>query len=342
MNSIGVDLHKKTISVCVMIQEGRRRTIVARQSLRCANETAIAAWFAAWQPFEVVVEATANYEWFLKLIEPTASRIVLAHPKKLRVIAESTRKTDKLDAQLLAEFLTLDMIPQAYRPTPRQREYRQLVRHRYYLRRRITSVKNKLHHLAGHYNADLPGLFTQKGQEHLRRLPLSSSDRFIAEQLEAELKEHLGRCGQIDRQLAHFAQKAALVEREARAVLESMPGMGAVTIDVLLSELGDVRRFRSQKHVMAYAGLVPGLRQSAERCRSLGITKEGSRLLRWAMIQLAWRMINKTRRWGLIYQKLQARCGPKKAVVAVARRLLGVIVALLRSGQQYRLAAPCV
>lgn len=342
MNSIGVDLHKKTISVCVLIQEGKHRRVVARQVLRCADESAIAEWFTRWQPFELVVEATANYEWFLKLVEPVAQRIVLAHPKKLRVIAESTRKTDKLDAQLLAEFLALDMIPRAYRPTPRQREYRQLVRQRYYLRRRITSVKNKLHHLAGHYNADAKGLFTQAGQAHLRELPLSSSDRFLVGQLTAELEEHLGRRGQVDRQLVRFAQQAPLAEREARAVLESMPGMGAVTIDVLLSELGDVRRFRSQKHVMAYAGLVPGLRQSAERCLHLGITKEGSRLLRWAMVQLAWRMINKTRRWGLIHEKLQARCGSKKAVVAVARRLLGVLVAMLRSGRQYRLAAPCM
>jgi len=64
-----------------------------------------------------VVEATASYEWFLRLVESSADRVVLAHPNKLRVIAESTRKSDKLDAQVLAEFLALDMISEAWRPT---------------------------------------------------------------------------------------------------------------------------------------------------------------------------------------------------------------------------------
>ena len=338
MYSIGVDLHKKTISICVVIQEGKRRMVAARQVLRCVDEPAIREWLSRWRPFELVVEATASYEWLLRLVEPMADRVLLAHPKKLRVIAESTRKTDKLDAQLLAEFLALDMIPRAHRPTPRQREHRQLVRQRDYLRRRITSVKNKVRHLVGQYNTDVKGLFTLGGQEHLRQVPFSTSDRFIARQLRSELKEHLRRRSQVDRELERFASQAPLAEREAREVLSTMPGVGAVTVNVLVSELGDVRRFRSQKQVMAYAGLVPGVRQSAERCVSLGITKEGSRLLRWAMIQLAWRMVNQTRRWGMIYEKLQARCGPKKAVVAVARRLLGVIVAMLRSGKRYQLA----
>ena len=73
---------------------------------------------------QVTVEATSSYKWFVQLVESLAGREVLAHPKKLRVIAESTRKTDKLDAQVLAEFLSLDMIPQAHRPSPRLHEHR--------------------------------------------------------------------------------------------------------------------------------------------------------------------------------------------------------------------------
>jgi hypothetical protein len=72
-------------------------------------------------PQELVVEATASYEWFVQLVEPFAKRVVLAHPGKLRVIAESTRKSDNLDAKLLAGILASGHIPQAYRPTLRQR-----------------------------------------------------------------------------------------------------------------------------------------------------------------------------------------------------------------------------
>jgi transposase len=113
-----------------------------------------------------------------------------------------------------------------------------------------------------------------------------------------------------------------------------------VTTEVILSELGDTRRFRSQNDVVQYAGLAPGVRQSAGRRANLAITKEGSRLLRWTMVELAWRLVGKTRRWGSIYEQLRARTGAKKAIVAVARRVLCVLVSLLKSGQAYRPVGP--
>lgn len=99
-----------------------------------------------------------------------------------------------------------------------------------------------------------------------------------------------------------------------------------------------MRRYRAQRQVTAYAGLAPGIRQSASRTKQLGITKEGSRLLRWALVELAWRVVGKTRRWGLVYERLKERRGAKRAIVAIALRLLGVIVAMLRSGKRYSLA----
>src|SRR5207237_7008434 len=129
----------------------------------CADPDRIRTFFGKLGRFQAVVEATASYEWLWQLLEPLAERLVLAHPKKLRIIAESTRKSDKLDAQVLAEFLALDMIPQAYRPTPRQRQHRVLVRQRCYVQRRITSVKNKLRRILSDYNADRKDLFSSEG-----------------------------------------------------------------------------------------------------------------------------------------------------------------------------------
>ena len=105
------------------------------------NSKCIKAYFEQLGSFEFVVEATATYEWLVQLIEPLAESWVLAHPGKMRVIAESTKKTDKLDAQTLAEFLALGMIPKAYRPTARQREHRVLVRHRVQCRQRVSRTE---------------------------------------------------------------------------------------------------------------------------------------------------------------------------------------------------------
>lgn len=339
MKYVGADLHKKIISLCVVILVLGKRTVVARRSFVCADTEAIREFFAGLGEFQVVVEATASYEWFLRLVEPMADRMVLAHPKKLRVIAESTRKSDKLDAQVLAEFLAMDMIPEAYRPTPRQREHRTLVRQRHYVQRRITSVKNKLRRKLADYNADLKRLFNSPGREYLATLEVSSADRFVIDRLREELEHHEQQLKEADAELARFAGAAPVAEREAREVLDTMPCVATVTIDVVLAEVADVRRFRSQKRVASYSGLIPGIRSSAGKEKQLGITKEGSRLLRWALVQTAWRLVGKTRRWGSIYQKLKARCGAKKAIVAVARRVLCVMVAMLRSGQPYQMAA---
>jgi transposase len=331
MKYVGVDLHKHVIVLCVVVLEGAHPKVVARRRFGCQETAAIRAWFEELGPFQVVVEATAAYEWFFLLIEPLAERLVLAHPKKLRVIAESTRKSDKIDAEVLAMFLALDMIPEAYRPTPRVRQHRVLVRHRCWLQRRITSIKAKLRNTLGHYNADVPELFTRRGQAYLAGLKLSQADRFAVEamlQQQAVFEEQLTAA---DRQLAQFAESGPWAEREARAILASMPQIGPVTIDVVLSELGDWRRFRSQKAVVAFAGLDPGYRKSASKCLELHIRKEGSRLLRWALIQAAWRLVGHSRLWHARFERLQQNTGSKKkAVVGVARRLLCVLFALLQ------------
>ena len=90
MKYVGVDLHKKTISLCVVMQKAGQRVVVKRETLRCDEPRRIESWFRRLGAFQMTVEATSSYEWFVQLVEPLANRIVLAHPKKLRVIAEST------------------------------------------------------------------------------------------------------------------------------------------------------------------------------------------------------------------------------------------------------------
>lgn len=333
MTNIGVDLHKKTLSVCV-VDEARR--VLDRKVLHCQSREPMVEFFTARRPFRAVVEATAGYEWFCDFLEPLAEEVILAHPRKLRIIAESTRKSDKLDAQILAEFLAADMIPQAYRPTLRQRQHRALVRQRYHLRQRVTRVKNKMRRILANSNADRPDLFTAEADDYLRAsAPISAIDRFVLDQLIAEWDHGEVQLDQADRKLRQFGKLGLPAEREARAALVSIPGVGALTADVVLCEIGDIRRFRSVKQVVAYAGLAPGQRESAGRTKQLGITKQGSRLLRWAVVEAAWRLIRRSPRWAAIHEQIRRRRGKKKATVAIARRLLTVMAAVWRDGRAY-------
>lgn len=338
MKYVGIDLHKQTISVCVVDQS---RTVLKRRKLRCDDEPSIRAFLLTLGgPFRAVVEATASYEWLMRLLEPLAEKVLLAHPGKLRVIAESTRKSDRVDAQVLAEFLARDEVPQSYRPTPRQRAHRRLVRHRDRVQRRITALKNRLRRLLADHNADVPWLFTARGLEDLRTLTLPDADRFVVEQTLAEWHFQRGRLRDVEEQLQAFAEAGPFREKEQRAILRSIPGVGFVTSEVVLAELANVDRFRSQKKAVAYAGLVPGRRESAGKRRDLGIEKTGSSLLRSVLVEAAWQLVRRSDRWRAEYLRLKDRVRAKKAIVAIARRLLGLMVALLKSGRPYDPAWP--
>lgn len=333
MKFAGIDLHKKTITVCVVDQS---RTVLARKQLRCSEEQTIVDFFTQLGEFRAVVEATASYEWLVQLIEPLAQSVVLAHPKKLRIIAESTRKSDNLDARILAEFLSLDMIPASYRPTPRQRDHRRLVRHRDTIQRRITALKNRAHRILSDYNADCANLFTRSGQAGWQDVSLSPADRFAMKQLFANLHFCHVQLLEADRELKAFIHRAPLREQQLRELLLTIPGVGFVTAEVVLAEVADIDRFASQKQVVAYAGLAPGQRESAGKLRELHIEKTGSKHLRWILVEAAWRLVRHSPRWKAIFERLAKRLQRKKAIVAIARRLLGVITAILKSGEPFK------
>ncbi len=336
MNFVGCDLHKKTITMCVVNQT---REVLASRRFSCSDTAGITDWLEQFRPFQLVVEATAGYEWFARLTEPLADRVVLAHPGKLRIIAESTRKSDKLDARILAEFLAADMIPEAYRPTPRQREHRRLVRHRQYLRKRITSVRTRIRQILSDYNADFPSLFTLRGRRACREITLSAADRFVIDQLWSEYDAHQQQMQEVEKALREFAKSAPIAESQARELLRTIPGVGFITVEVFLSEIADVRRFRSQKKVAAYAGLAPGQRESAGHRKELGITHAGSGMLRWTLNQASWQLVRRDLKWQRIFENLAQRRGKKKAITAISRRLLGVMTSLVMNGRPYSVAA---
>lgn len=334
---VGVDLHKKLIVICVVDQD---RRVLSTQRFTNTETVRMAAWFKSLGEFELVLEATASYEWFIQLTEPLAQRVVLAHPRKLRIIAESTRKSDKVDARLLAEFLALDMIPPAHRPTPRQRAHRKLVRQRFYVQSRITSVKNRLRHLAAEYNADRDDLFTAGGLKYLRNLPLDPTDRFLVQRRLRELKLYREELKAINQQIATFARKAPVIEAQQRKLLESVPAVGPVTRETFLAEVAGAERFNSAKKLTGYVGLAPGQRESAGKRKDLGITHAGSPILRWVLHQAAWQLVRRSPRWKETFEKLAARRGKKKAITAIARRLLCVMHAVIRSGRPYEEQTP--
>jgi len=333
MNYIGIDLHKRIIVVCVM---NDKREVVNRKRFSNDQLEEMKKYFRSQTPFEAVFEATAAYDWFYALLEPLAERLVLAHPKKLRIIAESTHKSDKVDAQLLAMFLALDMIPKAHCPSPFIKGYRELVRLRCKIQSRITSVKNRIRNILSKSNLDRNRLFTIEGKSWLKKVKLNEADRFHIERLLEEFKLFETQKDKTEKKIRVYVKKASHRVKEALQLVQTIPGVGVITADVVVSELGEIERFSSEKDVCSYAGLVPGRRQSADREKNLPITKEGSKWLRWILVEAAWRAVQHSRKWKCSYERLYDRTkNAKKAIVAVARKLLCVMFSLMRQGCKY-------
>lgn len=339
MRFIGADLHKKSITFCVVEVAKGKTLVLDRQRIFCRETARIEKFLVGYRPCQLVVETTIGYEWFAELSEPIVERLQLAHAGKMRIIAESTRKTDKIDAFVLAEFLAKDMIPQAWFPTPRVRQHRTLVRRRQKVQSRITSVKNSIRGILTRYNCDRQDIFTRHGWEVAKTFDLLPEDRWVLEDLQEELVDHRRRLKMVNLRLKEFAASAPTRETEARAVLATMPGVGTVTIETVLAELGDWRRFDNADSVVSFAGLDPGVRSSDGKRHDLKLSKSGSPLLRWIMIQLAHRLKRTTSRWQRMFEQISRRAGKKKATCAVARRILLVMYAMLRDGQAYRLPA---
>jgi transposase len=333
MKYLGIDLHKRIIVVCVM---NGKREVLERKKFLNSEVDEMKEFFKGLGKFEAVFEATASYEWFYQLLEPFAERIVLAHPKKLRIIAESTQKTDKVDAFILAQFLVLDMLPPAHRPSPYIQGYRSLVRCRHKIQSNITSVKNQIRHVLAKYNQDMKNIFTKQGRMGLKKLKIREADRYVINVKIEELELFEKQLKQTDKEIRAYVKKAPRKIQEGVEIIKTAPGIGVVTADVFMSELGDIDRFGSQKKVAAYVGLDPGYRQSGDKEKGLGISKEGPKLLRCCMIEAAWSATQHSAKWKRVYQELLRKTGqPKKAIVGVARRLLCVLVSMLKNGSAY-------
>ena len=287
----------------------------------------------------MVVEATASYPWFVELVEPLAEKIVLANPKKLRVIAESTKKTDRLDAQVLAEFLVLDMIPESYKPTPRQRQHRALVRHRQYLQGRITSVRSKIHHILSNYNADRKDLFSANcGPAYFKEVPLSDVDRFVIKQLWAEWLDHVAQRLAVTKKIKAFVAKAPQREEGGPGDPQDGPGGGLRDGRGGPQRAGRHQPIPQRQDRLRLRGTgAGGAAERRQKSKDLKITKEGSGLLRWALVEAAWRLVGTSPKWSALFARLKQRSGNKRAIVAVARKLLCVLYAMLRTSTPYKI-----
>jgi len=311
---LGVDIHKNSCWVTVLEEEGRERE---QRKLSMDRKELLEYFGKIPKPAKLAVEATFNWYYFLDLIEPLGFELHLVHPQKTKAIASAKIKHDKLDSRVLAQLLRADFIAEAWIAPRRVREERQLLRHRTRTVRWATRAKNGVHGILNREGivAPLDSLFGPQGRAFLGEVKLKEFDRWEVDDQLARLDLLQGQIDTLDQEVVKRGKAD-----EVTQALDAIPGIGPFIALLLVAEIGEVRRFPSAKHLVSYTGLAPSLYASGERRWTGQITKQGSSLLRWALVQAAHRAAVSARFAGY-YEHQAKRHGKAKAAVALARKL---------------------
>jgi len=286
----------------------------------------------------VAIEAGNQTAWVYEALVQAGAKVTVVNPTKVKLIAESRRKTDKIDAKILCELLRLDALPHAvHMPGRATRALRGLL----VARRQLVTARTKLCNV-------VRGMLRQEGvrlasgalasqagwqrlfnagfeHEHLATIVAAYYDSFRA--LNQSIRE-------LDQQLS---QQEKSDPRAAR--LKTMPRVGRIASLTFLAAVDDVHRFPSSRKLVGYSGLAPTVRQSSERTEYGAISREGRRELRGVWVQIAHQVAidrkkatQPLRSW---FNRVASKRGKKTALVALARRLLVIAYQLLRTETDY-------
>jgi transposase len=327
---IGIDLHRKYSQVCALRADGREEI---QKKLYHDDVEALKRFFGHFaEDTPVTMEPTTEWMWMGDLLEGMGMEVHLAHSVKVRLIAESRLKTDKIDCRVLAQLLRTGFLPEAYLAPPSVRDRRMLLRHREGMVRHRTAHKNRVHGLLARYNVHLEAsdIFGKAGMDMLKTLELPRHARRVLDDL-LDCIEYYN--GEIKRTEAYLRET---LEPDRRIPwLTSLPGVGKLTAYYLVAEIGDITRFLSPKKLVSYAGLCPTTRSSGGKTYH-GPPRGGRRLLKWVLVEAAHTAARRDSYFGSFFRRLKRKKGKQTAYVATARKMAQVIWHMLTEGRPYR------
>jgi transposase len=323
---LGIDIHKRYAQVAVMNEAGE---LVEEVRVENANLDDLAQRYAG---AKAAIEATSNYYHIYDTLSEQLD-VTVAHPKKLNLIADTDKKTDRVDAKELARMVRLNSVPESYVPTDEIREARALVRGRQKLVENRTEYANKIHGLlSDHGITQKVKPLSVKGRESLRELSLPTPWDTLLESYIEMIETLTDEIEQLDEAIEDRA--GSLKETQ---LLMSIPGVSYYSALMIYAELGEIDRFDRDKEAVSYVGLNPVIRESSDSRFEGGISKRGSGRVRWILVQCAQTAVHTCNDEYLsrFYDRLAGKKGSQKAIVATARKLLVSIYHMLDRDEVY-------
>jgi transposase len=334
---VGLDLHTKQITSCVLNGDGKLRE---RWQVPQVDQL-IERLVRLPQPFKVTYEAGCGYGRFHELLSPIAADVMVANPGQLRLIYGSKKKNDRNDAEKLAKLLYLDAIPAVHVPSAEVRAWRELIVFRHRLTEKTTRSKNGLRALLRTLvirPPRTPGLWTQAGLAWLKALELPHSLQALRRNVLVEELESLKRqIAQVEQELARFSEGNLAIRR-----LRTIPGVGLRTAEAVVAFLDDPHRFQHSKQIGDYFGLVPCQDQTGNKNRLGHITRDGSATVRQLLTEAAWQGTNRSPTVRAYFERIHKgdKNRRKIALTATAHYLVRVMWSMLVKGTDWREQIP--
>lgn len=328
--SIGIDVHKKHYTVsCVMKGE-----VVQHVTMPAEAEGLVRYIKERFKGAQVRSAYEAGFSGFVlhRRLEAAGIRNIVVHAGSIEVAARDRVKTDRRDSLKIAGLLDCGRLRGIRVPSPEQEAQRLLHRTREQLIRKRTQLINQIRMRLYQFGVSLPKEISRKSMlAQLKNSALSSELQLslavlfsLWEAVSTEVKKIEGH------------QKAQAKADSRNEIYTSVPGYGFQTARVVSNELGDMRQFSNERGLFSFIGFTPSERSSGETERKGHITRQGSARLRCVLVEAAWNAVRYDPYWRSEYLRRSVRIGGKRAIVAIARRLIGVARALIRNGELYQ------
>jgi transposase len=333
--TIGLDLGDRNSWYCVLDESGQ---IQLEQRVR-TNGKALREIFGAMSRSRIALEIGTHSPWISRLLSELGHEVIVANARKVRLIGESRKKDDRLDAQTLARLARIDpqlLYPVKHRSMQAQADL-MMIRARASLVRVRTGLVNTARGLTKSYGERLRGC-------NVRNMNAEKAEG-LSPELQAALEPLLAAIESVSERIAEYNERIEKLAQQSYpqvALLKQVKGVGTLIALTFLLTLEDPHRFRKSRDVGGYLGLQPGRRNSGRSEPQMHISKEGDPYLRTLLVQGAQHILGQfgpdcdLRRWGLKLAERGGRNGKKRAIVATARKLAVLLHHLWVSGEVYQ------